>query len=138
MKHRLFLVALLVCGTAQAADWVEAFHNNAGTAYFDASRLKIDGDIRSGWFKVVLPPHTRGVSGKYQTYMVALQSFDCRKETVRLESLTSYFNDGSIIGDLCATPNAAEPAFCGRSSINSSIITNSLMQDCAWILGSIC
>ena len=96
MKLCFLLVALLVCGTAQAADWVEAFHNNAGTAYFDASRLKIDGDIRSGWFKVVLPPHTRGVSGKYQTYMVALQSFDCRKETVRLDSLTSYFNDGSI------------------------------------------
>jgi hypothetical protein len=95
MKHRLLFVALLVCGTAQASDWVEAFHDETGRTYFDASRIKLSGDIRSGWIKVVLAPHTFTLNGQYQAEQVAHVFFDCRHETWRTDSATVYFEDGS-------------------------------------------
>jgi hypothetical protein len=105
MKLSLSLVALLVCGTAQASDWVEIWHMTGAVMvdYLDVSRLQFAGDIRSGWLKVVITvPANIGVearkasgTGRYVKEMMGHKTYDCRQETVRLDSAARYFSDGT-------------------------------------------
>jgi hypothetical protein len=105
MKHRLLFVALLVCGTAHASDWVEIWHGSGAIMvdYLDVSRLQLSGDIRSGWVKMVmtLPANIAADvgkatgTGKYAKEMMGHKTYDCRQETVRLDSAARYFSDGT-------------------------------------------
>lgn len=105
MKLGLSVVALFVCGTAQASDWVEIWHGS-GTImvdYLDVSRLQFSGDIRSGWVKVVMTLSANiaadvgkaAGTGKYAKEMMGHKSYDCSRETVRLDSAARYFSDGT-------------------------------------------
>jgi hypothetical protein len=105
MKLSLSLVALLVCGTAQASDWVEIWHMTGAfmVDYLDVSRLQFSGDIRSGWLKVAItvPADIAALArkasgtGKYRKELMGHKSYDCRQETVRLDSAAEYFSDGT-------------------------------------------
>jgi hypothetical protein len=101
MKHSLFLVALLTCGIAQAADWV-----NIGSAtqfsaiYADRSRVKAVGVIRSTWLKLVYKPHAQrwGATHQYIDYEMAFVFFNCEHQVTHETTSTDYLEDGSAHG----------------------------------------
>jgi hypothetical protein len=97
MKFSLLLVALLACGTAQAADWVQITKSGNEVVFVDRSRIKINGNIRQAWFKSNYAPHTFKFGGgtKYVSSFISLTSFNCNEQTYDLLSAVAYYEDGT-------------------------------------------
>jgi len=97
---RGFLVAMLGVGaSAAAADWVSLGKVNDGSqeTFIDTTSIRIDGDLRRGWLKLVSAPHTlTGLVGgpdKWVDYQLRREAFRCRDEYHRSEGLVIFFDD---------------------------------------------
>jgi hypothetical protein len=62
------MTLLLTSGAAHAAQWVSLGKADAGKETFvDVSSIRIEAEIRRGWSKVVLSPHTQNGGGDLST-----------------------------------------------------------------------
>ena len=98
MQKTILLALLLACGTAQASEWVSLGKNGQGAeALVDVSSIRIAGNIRRVWTKVIFTTHThKGVNeyaNKWVNYELGHDAFDCGNETQRNEALNIYFED---------------------------------------------
>ena len=102
MRTKTLLVLLLACGAAQAADWASLGKSDDGAqeVFVDGSRIRVKAGIRQAWIETLFAPRTRrGVdenASKWQQRSIALYSYNCNDETVKIESLATYFDDGTI------------------------------------------
>ena len=105
------LVALLlVCGAAQAAEWV-LLAQSAGDArklFADISNIRIAGDIRQVWFKSVEAPHkTKFETGQQIIYRLEYWTFNCKDEiatpAVQIEKVLGNY----LASDLTASGSNA-------------------------------
>jgi hypothetical protein len=100
MKTTILLALLLASGAAQASEWVSLGKSTDGSeeVLVDVSRIRIKEGIRQAWIESRFAPHTtRGVGNdgqKWQQSTVALYSYNCSDEAVRLETYAIYFEDG--------------------------------------------
>jgi hypothetical protein len=104
---RLLLCAVLWGATfaasveAGASDWVSVGKINDGTqeTFVDTSSIRIAGDLRRAWLKIVPAPHTlTGVAGgpnKWVDHDLRREAFRCRDEYHRREAQMSFFDDGT-------------------------------------------
>ena len=105
MKHGYLLVVLLACNAAQAANWGQIGQSEDSVLYADFSRPpKVSGDIRRAWFRYVYAKHTQLMRGKDLAAAVIFDSFNCRKGTESMGSITWYFEDGTSETDTTETP----------------------------------
>lgn len=93
---------LLVCGTAQAADWVSVANSVDGKQEFfvDVSSIRVAGDIRRAWFKTTFLPHTMQAPEnpkKWWSDDLSRDVFNCAEETSRREALTMHYEDGTAL-----------------------------------------
>ena len=99
MQKTIMLALLLACGTAQAAEWVPVAKNSQLEVFVDVSSIRIAGEIRRVWLKMVVQPHSeRGVgedANKWVAYKQSREVFHCSDETHYGEALTYYYSDGS-------------------------------------------
>ncbi len=93
----ILLVMLLACGTAQASEWVSLGKTLDGKTEIlvDVSSVKVAGQIRRAWSKMVVAPHTQMLEQKWVSSVLILKAFDCAEKTVRFEATTTYYDDGS-------------------------------------------
>ena len=102
MKRTILLALLVACGTAQATDWASLGKSDDGAqeVFVDVSRIRVKTVVRRAWIETLFAPHARrGVdenASKWQHRSIALYAFNCSDETVRIESLATYFDDGTI------------------------------------------
>ena len=100
--HRLILFSLLLaCGAARASDWGSLGKSGDGKAesLVDVASIRITGQIRLAWIKAVFSPHTtKGATKtrKWLSYFVTRQRFDCGDDTMSVEAMTEYYDDGSF------------------------------------------
>jgi hypothetical protein len=100
MHTRIFLALLIVCGTARASGWVSIGKSQDGTTewFVDTSSIKISKTIRRAWIKTVFVPHTYKdiilQSGKWLDHNIERDVFNCNDETVGMEAITVYYEDG--------------------------------------------
>jgi hypothetical protein len=78
------LALLLVCGAAQASDWVSiGKSDNGAREYFaDISSIGITDDIRRAWIKTKILPD--------KPFSLERLAFNCGKGTMRWEASTLY------------------------------------------------
>jgi TonB family protein len=92
---------LLVCGAAQAAEWVSVGKNADGAKemFVDVASIKVTGDIRLAWLKGAAAHHAeKGVgahSGNWVAYDLSRFSFNCGDETSVTEAGLIYYDDGT-------------------------------------------
>jgi hypothetical protein len=99
MRKTIILALFLACGSAQAAEWALVSQDIGGATltYVDKSRVKINGSIRSTWFKQVYKLHSRKFPdvSEYASSLLSLVSFNCDDETESVGPFTIYFEDGT-------------------------------------------
>jgi hypothetical protein len=101
MRKILMAMLLLSCGTAQAAQWVFVLKSDDGKqdSYVDVSSIRVAGAIHRAWEKNIYKPHSYKGEGaparRWWHDSVNLFAFDCNEETVRSESITVYYEDGT-------------------------------------------
>ncbi|HWX32028.1 MAG TPA: surface-adhesin E family protein [Steroidobacteraceae bacterium] len=101
MHKTILLVLLLACGTAQASQWVFVLKSADGkqNSYVDVTSVRSAGVIHRAWEKTVYKPHSYNGEGapprKWWHDSVNLFAFNCNEETVRSESITVYYEDGT-------------------------------------------
>jgi hypothetical protein len=92
------ILLLLACSSAQASDWkrVATGKNTNAVEFVDVSSIRIDGNIRRAWVKVIYSPHTQSTDGDQRWWKEARakEAFNCRDETSSDEAITVYFEDG--------------------------------------------
>ena len=97
MKQRLLIVALLACSTAQASKWVD-IPVPKGAEQIDVDSIKVDGDVRSAWIRVTFVPQTlKGIGDQPEKWVSggrSLTEYNCKEETSRITSSTTYYEDG--------------------------------------------
>ncbi len=89
IEGKYLITLLLMCGTAQASEWVSIGKSDNGAieALVDASDILIAGEIRQAWIKIAYPHH--------KSYTLERDAFNCGEETMRGEAFTIYFEDGT-------------------------------------------
>jgi len=86
-----------------ASDWVSIGKINDGTqeTFIDTQSIRIDGDMRRAWLKLVLAPHTLiGVAGgpeKWIDHELRREAFRCKDEYHRTEAVVTFYDDGTSI-----------------------------------------
>jgi hypothetical protein len=99
MQRTIILALLLACGTALASEWVPVAKNSQLEVFVDVSSIRIAGEIRRAWLKMVMQPHSeRGIgadANKWVAYKQSREAIHCLNETHYGEALTEYFSDGS-------------------------------------------
>ena len=121
----LLTLLLLACGTAQAAEWVSLgkVKNKTADAYIDTSSIRVSGQSRRAWVKIVYTPHTMRDperSGRWIDRIVTLYEYNCADETVRTLASTLHFSDSDSYTMKYATPDAWKPVApdtLGRSNM---------------------
>jgi|NGEPerStandDraft_6_1074524.scaffolds.fasta_scaffold53209_4 hypothetical protein len=102
MKRTILLTLLLACGTAQGSEWVSVNKTDDGKIeeLVDVSSIRVAGEIRRAWVKLVYAPHTKRGSdddaNKWESESVSREAFNCGAETSRAEALTIYYDDGTL------------------------------------------
>jgi hypothetical protein len=104
-RHAIVAMTALIAlafGTARASEWVSVVKVPDGGEYFvDASSIRVVGVTRRAWVKRAFAPQTfqapKGTedAGKWVTVVMMHYEFNCREETSRLETFSSYFEDGT-------------------------------------------
>jgi hypothetical protein len=65
--------------------------------------MRIDGSLRRGVAKIVLPPHRQRGSGEYSgkwvDSIVYEFAFDCNESKSRVEGVSTFFDDGTSYVD---------------------------------------
>ncbi len=102
MHKTIMMALLLACGTAHSSDWVSIGKSTDGIteAFVDIASIRISGDIRRAWAKLVYRPHTeKGSIGNHTPKWVfnytSRMALNCREEAQSTEALTIYFEDGT-------------------------------------------
>ncbi len=99
MKRVTMVTFLLACGTAQASEWVPVAKNGQLEMFVDVSSIRVAGEIRLAWLKMVLQPHSERGDGananKWVAYKQSHEAINCLNETHHGEALTEYYSDGS-------------------------------------------
>ena len=94
------LTLVIVCSTAQASNWVTIGESDDGLieTFIDVSSIRIEGDVRRAWFKPVYKTHTKKhtSNGKYWSYAVLKQAFNCTEEMYRVEADIIHYEDGAF------------------------------------------
>ncbi len=89
----------LALGVGPASEWVSIAKFKDSERFIDLASIRIAGDVRRGWLKTVLAPHTRKDphgSVKWLSYTLVREAYNCSEETNRLEASTDYYEDGSF------------------------------------------
>jgi hypothetical protein len=116
MKSAWVLALLWPVLAADASEWVTLGKVNDGSqeTFIDTASIRVDGDLRRGWLKLVSAPHTlTGVAGgpeKWVDYQLRREAFRCRDEYHRSEGLIVFFDDHtSFTTSSKLFPSAWEP-----------------------------
>ncbi len=101
MRRTLTMALLVACGTAaQAATWVSVGKSGDGRTEWliDTSTIRTSTATRRAWVKTVFAPQSRQDqvlhSGKWLAFTIERDVFNCRDETVGIESITQYYEGG--------------------------------------------
>src|SRR5271165_3750838 len=101
MKLTILLALPLLCGTAQASEWVSLGKGSDASTdeFIDVSSILVAGDIRRTWIKSVVAPHSQKGDGKnankWVSYGVFRPAYNCVEGTSRIEAALIYFTDGT-------------------------------------------
>jgi len=102
MRIPITLTVLLACNpAARASEWVLAAHSrdHSEKMFVDVSSIRIIGDVRHVWDKLVPKPNTMKGTGenakKPITYELSKSAFNCSDETEKSESVVVYYDDGT-------------------------------------------
>jgi hypothetical protein len=129
---RLVMALLaLVCGTAQAVEWVSVFKVRGRLEGFvDVSSIRVTGSNRRAWIRIDFAPHTRrGVAesaDKWERSSVNLYEFNCDEESYRLQAITTYYEDGTTFS---LTASTARP---WEAVVPDTIASAEMQSVCAW------
>jgi len=102
MKLTCLLALLLVCGTAQASEWVLISRPADGVdeILVDVSSIEVKGAIRRALVKMTFAPETHSGTGgnanRWLSESTDRFAFNCDEETHRLEGSTAHFSDGTV------------------------------------------
>jgi hypothetical protein len=113
MQKKIVLALLLVCGTAQASNWMKIPRSATATGadYIDMESIKTDGAMRRAWIKTVFLPNTmKGLSPRktmWVSLVMSLLEFNCSEESSRSLSFTGYYTDNDKI--TVNSPSAWQP-----------------------------
>ena len=103
MQKSIMLILVFACGPAEASEWaLVAKYADGSSALVDVSNIRIAGIDRSAWFKYLHKPHTlKGLgenSGKWVSYDLSREVYDCTKGNRQTEALFVYYDDGTNSG----------------------------------------
>jgi len=123
------LALLLVCGTAQASNWVSLGKATDGTtdALVDTSSIRVAGAIRRAWIKTVYiyerPPDP---TDKLTSNSVEHWMFNCGDETGRLEAFIVYYTDGTHVESDSSRPKPFQAVF------PDTVLNTEILFICEW------
>jgi hypothetical protein len=100
--------------SSQNSEWVSLGKSDDGKHWFvDASSIRVTGEIRRAWVKVVLRPRTVSEPGKHGiqwvNHTVAEKAFNCTQGTARMEALIFYFENGEPFDSSKGLPSSWAP-----------------------------
>jgi hypothetical protein len=131
MRH-LLLALLLMCGAAQAAEWVSIgkADDRMQETFVDVSTIRTVSGIRRASTKVILVPDTKRGDGddanKWVDYLLYRLAFNCAETISRMEALTIYYDDGTNRSE----PPERLPAWAPVPP--STVEENAMQFICAW------
>jgi hypothetical protein len=100
-RAKRLVILLVACSTAQASEWVPVAESTDGTeeVFVDVSSIRIDGNIRHAWEKLVPAHHTMKGLGEYAhkhiIYELTKVVVNCSEETAKEDAVTIYYEDGT-------------------------------------------
>jgi hypothetical protein len=126
------MAVLLACGVAQASEWASIGKSDDGKeeGFIDTSSIRISGDIRRAWVKLIYGPHTKSDPDNpkmWEREAVAHEKFNCSDETESADALTIYYEDGTVYSlspQLLPTPWSPVPP--------DTMMSDDLRFVCAW------
>ncbi len=131
MKRMSLLALLLACGTAQAANWVslgKAGWDGQKELFVDISSIRVNGNIRRAWTKIVMIAHTQKGPGparnKWVSYMETHIFFDCVAESDSNDAIYIHYEDGTTDSKAGVEPWQPVPP--------DSISEDEMKFICAW------
>jgi hypothetical protein len=101
MKRTILLALFLACGAAQASEWVSLDKSSDGKIqiFVDSASIKVLGEVRHVWSKIVFEPHTQKGIGpdqkKWVSYTLTRFAFFCADGTDMMEGVITHYEDGS-------------------------------------------
>ena len=101
MQKTIMMALLLACGAAQAADWVTLGKSADGQkeAFVDVSSIRVNGNIRRAWNKLVMAAHTQKGpapnTNKWVSYIESQDFLDCMADSSSNELIYVHYEDGT-------------------------------------------